>query len=312
MQNFCIYYRRKLNFLWLCGRFFSMKKSQTVGLSFLAFILLTVAGVVNAFGITFFLVPVRLFDSGISGTSMLLSQVTGLPLSLFLLVLNIPLFLYGLKKQGKVFTVYAIYAVTVYSVAAFCFQNFLPCDLSVSSPFASNDVFLCAIFGGLISGLGSGFAIRNGGAMDGIEVMAVIFAKRLNLTVGTFVMIYNIVLYVICGIVTGSWILSLYSIVAYAAALKTVDFIIEGIDRSKAASIITTRPEEVCSALSKTFECGITTMAARGFYSNQEKTFVYVIVNRYQISRLRSIVHEKDPQAYISITEVADIFHGTK
>ncbi len=275
------------------------------------FLWLTLAGVVNAFGITFFLAPVKLFDSGISGTSMLLSQVTPLALSIFLIALNVPLFLYGLKRQGIYFTVYAIYSVLIYSVTAYICQNFLPFDLSTSSPFAHNDIFLCAIFGGLISGLGSGLAIRNGGAMDGIEVMAVIFSKKLNMTVGTFVMAFNVVLYICAGIVTRSWILPLYSIITYAAGLKTVDFIIEGLDRSKAASIITAKPQEVCSSLSRTFECGITTMQAQGFFSKQDKTFVYVIVNRYQIARLRTLVHECDPQAYISITDVADIFRGT-
>ncbi|MCQ2612177.1 MAG: YitT family protein [Treponemataceae bacterium] len=286
-------------------------KSKKSGFRLMNFLWLTVAGVVNAFGITFFLAPVKLFDSGISGTSMLLSQVTPLALSVFLVILNVPLFLYGLKRQGIYFTVYAIYSVLIYSVMAYVYQNFLPFDLSTSSPFAQNDIFLCAIFGGLISGLGSGLAIRNGGAMDGIEVMAVIFSKKLNMTVGTFVMAFNVVLYICAGIVTKSWVLPLYSIITYAAGLKTVDFIIEGLDRSKAASIITTKPQEVCSSLSKTFECGITTMQAQGFFSKQDKTLVYVIVNRYQIARLRTLVHECDPLAYISITDVADIFRGT-
>ena len=99
-------------------------------------------------------------------------------------------------------------------------------------------ILLCALFGGVISGIGSGIAIRFGGAMDGIEVLAVIFAKSLGITVGTFVMIYNVLLYVICGLVLGSWILPLYSIVTYAAALKTIDFIVDGLDRAKCAIII--------------------------------------------------------------------------
>lgn len=179
--------------------------------------------IVNAFGITIFLMPVNLYDSGISGTSMLLDQLTPqcLTLSIFLVVLNIPLFLFGLKKQGWVFTVYAIYAVCIYSVCAWLITDVLPIDVSFASPLAGKDLLLCALFGGVISGVGSGIAIRYGGAMDGIEVMAVIFAKRLGITVGTFVMIYNVLLYVVCGLVLNSWILPLYSIVTYAAALKT-------------------------------------------------------------------------------------------
>ena len=185
-------------------------------------LMLTIAGIINAVGVTMFLQPVRLYDSGISGTSMLLGQLTPdfLSLSFFLAVLNIPIFLFGAKKQGGVFTFYAVYVVAIYSLSAWLITDILPIDVEFLSPFAKDDLFLCAVFGGLISGAGSGIAIRYGGAMDGIEVLAVIFAKRLSLTVGTFVMIYNVVLYIICGIIYQSWILPLYSIVTYIVALK--------------------------------------------------------------------------------------------
>ena len=188
-------------------------------------LMLTVAGIVNAFGVTIFLTPVKLYDSGISGTSMLLEQITPeyLTLSIFLLILNIPLFLFGFKKQGWIFTVYAIYTVVIYSLFAWLITDVFPIDVSIASPLAGTDLLLCALFGGVISGIGSGLAIRYGGAMDGIEVMAVIFAKKLGITVGTFVMIY-------------------------------------------------------------------------------------FVVNRYQVIRMRDIIHEIDPTAYITISEVADVF----
>lgn len=274
------------------------------------FFFLTVAGMVNAFGVTMFIAPVDLYDSGISGTSILLSQLTPewLSLSLFLLVLNIPLFLYGLKKQGVTFTIYAIYTVAVYSFGAWLITDVLPVDVSIVSPLAGSDLLLCAIFGGLISGIGSGMAIRFGGAMDGIEVLAVIFAKRLGITVGTFVMGYNLVLYIVCGFVLHSWILPLYSIVAYGAALKTVDFIVEGLDRSKAATIVTVHPNEVCAALSEAFEYGMTITEAKGYYSDSPKTVVYIVVNRFQVGKMKELVHENDRSAYISIAEIADVY----
>ena len=279
------------------------------------FVLLTFAGIINAFGITVFLAPVRLYDSGISGTSMLLSQVTpkALSLSLFLILLNIPLFLYGLKRQGREFTVRAIYSVVIYSLTAWLITYVLPVDVSASSPLAGTDLLLCSVFGGIISGIGSGLAIRFGGAMDGIEVMAVIFAKKLGLSVGTFVMIYNLILYIVCGIVMHSWTLPLYSIITYFAALKTLDFIVEGLDRSKAAIVITKKPDEIVKALSETFECGVTILDAKGGFSGESRSFIYFVVNRFQIGRMRSIIHGIDASAYITISEVADIFsanHG--
>lgn len=280
------------------------------GLSPANFLFLTVAGLVNAFGVTIFLAPVKLYDSGISGTSMLLSQLTPevWSLSVFLLLLNTPLFLYGLRRQGTVFTVYAIYTVAIYSLGAWLITDVLPVDVTMASPLAGSDLLLCALFGGLISGLGSGLAIRFGGAMDGIEVMAVIFAKRLGLSVGTFVMIYNIALYIVCGLVLHSWILPLYSIVTYMAALKTVDFIVEGLDRSKAVFIVTVQQEAVCKALSETFEHGMTILDARGFYSNSSRTLIYVVLNRFQIIPMKELVHQIDPTAYITIHDVADVF----
>ena len=145
-----------------------MKTLQKEKLSFWNFLCLTIAGIVNATGVTMFLAPVHLYDSGISGTSMFLSMITPLPLSVFLLLFNVPLFLYGLKRQGKVFTIYAIYSVAIYSLAAWLITDILPIDVSITSPLAGSDLFLCALFGGLISGAGSGLAIRFGGAMDGI------------------------------------------------------------------------------------------------------------------------------------------------
>ncbi len=274
------------------------------------FIWLLIAGTVNAIGVTIFLAPVNLYDSGISGTSILLSQLTPetWTLSMFLLILNVPLFLFGLKKQGASFTVYSIFAIAVYSFVSWLITYVLPIDVSIASPLAGEDLLLCALFGGVISGVGSGLTIRNGGAIDGIEVMAVIFAKKLNITVGTFVMIYNVILYVVCGIVINSWILPLYSIVTYAAGLKTVDFVVEGFDRSKSVMIITDKAAEINTALMDEFKCGTTLMSGTGGYSNAQKTVIYFVVNRFQIYKMKNIIRAIDPYAFVTISEVADVF----
>lgn len=273
------------------------------------FILLTVAGIINAIGVTIFMSPVKLYDSGISGTAMLISQLTPswCNLSMILLVLNVPIFLLGLKREGLSFTMRAIYTVLIYSLSAWIITEVLPVDVRIVSPLAGRDLFLCAIFGGVISGCGSGMAIRFGGAMDGVDILAVMFSKKLGISIGTFVMIYSVILYIICGIVIGSWILPLYSIVTYAAALKTVDFFVEGFDRAKAAFIITEKGDAVCRALSLAFENGITVVDAKGYYSDSEKSLIYFVVNRFQIGKMKNIVHKVDPMAYISINEVADI-----
>lgn len=286
-------------------------KEELSSLRPVRFLLLTLSGIINAIGIVLFLSPVNLFDSGFSGTSMFLAEITSLPLGVFLLVLNIPFFIFGYKRQGLAFTVYSIYAVVIYSLASFVITDILPVDVSTASPFAGSDLLLCAIFGGLISGVGSGLTIRFGGAIDGVEVMSVIFAKRLGITVGTFVMIYNVFLYVIIGIVCNSWILPLYSIITYAAALKAVDFIVDGFDKAKAAMIITYKPTEISAKLSESFGSGVTLIKASGYYFGEDKTIVYFVVNRFQIGKLKDIVESIDPRAYVTINDVSDVLRSS-
>lgn len=273
------------------------------------FLLLICAGCINAVGVTMFLAPVNLYDSGMSGTAMLLWQATPpqYTLSLFLVILNVPLFLFGLKKQGWCFTVYSIWAVLVYSAASFVITNILPVDVSAASPFAGQDLLLCAIFGGLVSGAGSGLTIRLGGAIDGMEVLGVTFAKGLGLTVGTFVMIYNVILYLFIGVIFQSWILPLYSILTYFVGNKTIDFIVEGLDKAKSVMIVTAREEEICQALSEEFGRGITQISARGYFSGAEKCVIYFVVNRFQIPRVKHLVTTIDPAAFITVTEISDV-----
>lgn len=286
-----------------------MEKLKKLNIRWQNMLLLFVAGCINAIGVTMFLAPVNLYDSGISGTSMLLGEITPeyLTLSMFLLILNIPLFLFGLKKQGITFTIYSIWAVFIYSAASYIINYILPVDVASSSPFAGKDLLLCAVFGGLISGIGSGATIRFGGAIDGVEVLAVIFAKRIGMTVGTFVMIYNIILYILIGVAFNSWELPLYSVITYSVAIKAVDFIVEGLDKAKSMMIVTEKGNEVCEAISKEFGYGITQMEAKGYYSQEKKCAIYFVINRFQITKLKNIIHSVDPKAFVTISEVSDV-----
>ena len=297
-----------------------MKKKKTRGgsavraalkeIRFANFIFLAVAGIINAFGVSLFLYPVKLYDSGISGLSMLLDQVTipSLTLSLFLIAFNTPVFLFGLKKQGLAFTVYSLFTIVVYSLVSFLIMHVLPIDVDFVSPLAGTDLLLCAVFGGLISGVGSGLTIRYGGAIDGIDVLSVIFARRIGISIGSFVMAFNAVLYIVCGIVIHSWILPLYSIVTYFVGSKTVDFIVEGFDRSMCAMIVTNRAEEISDALSGQFKAGGTIVNAIGGYSRDEKQIIFFIVNHFQVNKLKSVVSGIDPKAFVSLQDVSDVF----
>ena len=273
------------------------------------FIFLLAAGIINAFGVTLFLFPVKLYDSGVSGLSMLLDQITPayLNISFFLIVINFPIFIFGAKKQGINFTLYSLFTIGIYSLFSYLIMNVFPIDVSIVSPLAGEDLLLCAIFGGVISGVGSGLTIRFGGAIDGIDVLSVVFAKKIGLSIGTFVMIFNLVLYIICGLVIGSFILPLYSIVTYFVGSKTVDFITDGFDRSKCAMIVTTKANEITDALKENFGSSGTIVNAVGGYTKENKQIVYFILNRFQMNKLKEIIREIDEKAFISFEEVSEI-----
>ncbi len=270
------------------------------------FIFLTVAGIVNASAVTLFLQPAMLYDGGFSGTSILLSNLSGLSVSIFLLILNFPFFIFGYKKLGLNFIIYSMYAIAIFSLFSFLFQNCFGIDFSDGSPITKNEKLLAAVFGGIISGIGSGLTIRFGGAIDGVEVLSLIFAKKIGMTVGTFVMSYNLILYISAGIITSSWITPLYSIIAYALGLKSVDFIIEGFDKSKSAFIISNHPEKIADTLVDIFERGVTIINAEGYYSKMPKKVLYCVVNRFEVNTLKKIVTGIDPKAFVAITDVSD------
>ena len=140
-----------------------------------------------------------------------------------------------------------------------------------------------------------------------MEVLGVIFAKGLGITVGSFVMIYNVALYLVIGVIFQSWTLPLYSIITYFVGNKTIDFIVEGFDKAKSVMIVTMRQEDICQALSEEFGRGITQINARGYFSGAEKCVIYFVVNRFQIPKVKHLVTSIDPAAFITIAEISDV-----
>lgn len=298
-------------------------KGRKLNLSVKNFIMLFIAGIINAVGVTLLLLPAGFYDSGVSGISMLINNVTPdwVQLWIPLIVLNLPIFLFAMKQQGIEFTFYSLFAIAVYSVCSLIFQNVIPKFVANffenGSPIAGNEPIICAIFGGLLSGIGSGMTIRFGGTMDGMETLAVMFAKKLNLTVGNFVLIFNVFLYIVIGALSFAGLTdtanasdfapALYSIVAYFAASKAVDFISDGIDQAKGALIITSKYDSVCKALSDEFGRGLTVIDARGYYSGTEKQVIYCVINRFQVAKLRAIVSGQDAFAFVTVMDISDV-----
>lgn len=291
------------------------------------FIMLFIAGLVNAVGVTLLLLPSNFYDSGISGVAMLIIQLLPdaarryIQLWLPLILLNAPIFLFAMKRQGTEFTLYSLFVIMIYSLCSLLFQNiipqFVPDFFKNGSPIGGGEKIICAIFGGLLSGIGSGMAIRFGGTMDGMESLAVMFAKRLNLSVGNFVLIFNIFLYLAVGVLAvfnvipnssaSDFTPALYSVVAYFVASKAVDFISDGLDQAKGAFIITSRQDVVCRALSREFGRGLTVMDGRGYYSKTDKQVIYCVINRFQVAKLREVVSRNDPLAFVTLMDITDV-----
>ena len=291
------------------------------------FIFLFAAGVINAAGVTLLLLPANFYDSGLSGVSMLVIQLLPqgvrnyVQLWIPLVILNAPVFVFAMKRQGVEFTLYSLFAIMVYSLCSLVFQRviplFYPHFFENGSPIGGGEKIICAIFGGALSGVGSGMAIRFGGTMDGAESFAVMFAKKLNLSVGNFVFIFNVFLYLLIGVLAFANVIpnsgardltpALYSIVAYFVASKAVDFISDGLDQAKGAFIITNKNEDVSRALSAEFGRGLTLIDGRGYYSKTEKEIIYCVINRFQVAKLREIVSQADPMAFVTLMDITDV-----
>ena len=285
------------------------------------FIGLTLAGIINSIGVCLFLSPLYIYDGGFSGTSVLLNRyLPWIAQAVFLLVLNVPFYFIGRKKIGWEFLIYSLYAIAIYSLGSLIINEVIFVDgfEGIGSPIVGKEIVLASIFGGLLSGVGSGLVIKFGGALDGVEVMAVIFHKKLGVSVGTFVMVYNAILYIVAAVIASAvsgeneWTIALYSVIAYYVGLKTVDFIVEGLEKGKAAMIITENPRKLSGALSSELKRGITLWDSTGYYSGTDKKMLYVVVNRFEIAKLKNIVSELDPKAFVSIMEVSEIMGTSK
>lgn len=269
-------------------------------------IMLIISGIVNATGVILFLVPGQVIDGGFSGTSVLLANLTSIHVSIFLVCINLPFFIFGFKQLGLKFIICSLVSIFTYSLMSFVFQSVLHWDIAVFD-LIKKDILLAAVFGGIISGMGSGLTIRFGGAIDGIEVMAVVFAKKIGITVGQFVMAYNAIIYIVASVLLKDLSVGLYSVISYSIGLKVVDFVVDGFDKGKAFTIITEHGEIVAQAISNELKRGVTILDGKGYYSKSHKTMLYCVVNRFEIMRLKRIIEKVDPSAFVAINDISEV-----
>lgn len=260
-------------------------------------IVITIGAIIAAFGLDMFLVPNAILDGGVIGLSIIAAELTGVSMSIFLIVLNLPFLYIGYKRMGLKFTLNTLYGVVVLSAATAYLHHFEP---------VTTDLFLATIVGAVILGTGVGLVIRAGGALDGTEIVAILVSKNRTISVGQLVMVMNFFIFILAALLVFSWDTAMYSIITYFIAFKMIDVVVEGMEELKSVTIISDTPEEIAEELLKTVGRGMTYIHGQGVFSNEPKKIIYTIVSRIELSTLRSTVYDIDPNALVAIENVAD------
>lgn len=267
--------------------------------------LLILTGILSAgFGLKSFLLPNNFIDGGATGISLLIAELTPIPLSIIIVAINIPFILLGFRQIGKAFAAKA--AISIVGLAlAIAFVHYPP---------VTNDKLLVAVFGGFFLGAGIGFTMRGGGVLDGTEVLAIYLGKKSTLTIGDIILIMNILIF---G--TAAWLISidtaLYAMLTYMAASRTVDFIIEGIEEYTGVTIISIKHAEICQMITQRMGRGFTIYQGKGGFGKKghqriDTPIIYTIVTRLEVSRLNSEIELIDPEAFVIMNSIKDTKGG--
>nr|WP_092074491.1 YitT family protein [Dendrosporobacter quercicolus]NSL49122.1 YitT family protein [Dendrosporobacter quercicolus DSM 1736]SDM98682.1 Uncharacterized membrane-anchored protein YitT, contains DUF161 and DUF2179 domains [Dendrosporobacter quercicolus] len=278
-----------------------MTKKQNKALAYIKkYFMLFIGAILYAIGLEIFLVPNNIIDGGVVGVAIMLSHITQQPLSMYIVLINLPFLYLGYMQIGKTFTISTLFAILSLS---YWVSFFFPI------PELTQDLFLATVFGGIIIGVGVGLIIRYGGSLDGTEIVAIILDKRTGFSVGEIIMFINLFILGSAGLVFG-WDKAMYSLVAYYIAFKVIDVVIEGLDESKGVLIVTDYPEEIADALMARLGRGVTVLHGEGGYTGEPKKVLYSVVTRLEVAKLKTIVQEKDENAFVTINEVHDVMGG--
>lgn len=257
-----------------------------------------------SFGLKSFLIPNQFIDGGVTGISLLTTQLTGQPVSIWLILFNLPFILLGTKQISRRFAIKTLGAVSLLALIIYFF----------TFPVVTDDKLLIAIFGGFFLGSGIGLAIRGGCVLDGTEIMAVYINRRSVLSIGDIILLINVFIF-ICAAFVLSIESALYSILTYLAASRTIDFIIQGVEEYTGVTIISAKSEEIKQAIITNFGRGVTIYKGeRGFggnvYSTKEIDIIFTVVTRLEVTKLKEEVSRIDRKAFMFMNVVTDTKGG--
>lgn len=277
-----------------------MTKSKLILRIIKRLVFLTLGSIMTAVGLELFLIPNKLIDGGIIGISILASYLTNYPLAYYIIGLNIPFLIFGYFHIGKTFILSTLYSV--------CLLSYFT-TLLHPVPAFTEDLLLVAVFGGIIIGAGVGFILRYGGSLDGTEIVALIIGPKFGASVGEVVMIFNVFILGSAGFIFG-WENAMYSMITYFVAYKAIDLVLGGLDESKSVMIMSEKSGEISEAILHRLGRGVTHFYAKGGYTEEDKEVLYCVVTRLEVSKLKTIVFDSDPDAFMTIEVVQDVHGG--
>lgn len=262
---------------------------------------LTLGPFIAAFALEVFLVPNNIIDGGIVGISIILSYLTKINLGLLIFVINVPFFFLAFNKIGKKFVIQTFYAIGMLSLAVnFLTSHHLP---------VTHDLLLSTVFGGIILGTGVGLVLKHEGSLDGTEIMSLVLSKKFGFSVGEWIMTFNIFIYGASGLVFG-WNKAMYAVLTYFIAFKVIDVVLEGLNSAKSIRIISDKSYEIGQELLDKLNIGVTYLNGVGAYSGKEKTIVFCVISRLEMAKMKEIIKNIDPHAFISVVDVHEAYGG--
>ncbi len=261
---------------------------------------LLIGSMIYSAGLNLFLVPNHIIDGGVVGLSLIADALSPVTFSVWVVLLNIPFFFVGYKKVGASLTVYAMTAILMLSLWSPYFE--------AMEPF-TKDPFLATIFGGVIIGIGVGLVIRSGGSLDGTEILAIWLDSRSSFSVGEIVMFFNLFILGSAGFVF-SWNSAMYSLIAYFICAKMIDIVTNGLDESKGVLIVTDHSSEVADAIMNRMHRAVTFLHGEGGFLRGRKEVLYCVISRLEVTRLKFLTHQVDPEAFLSVFDVREVQGG--
>lgn len=260
------------------------------------YVMITLGAVLAAFALEEFLIPSTILDGGITGISIIINQLSGIQISVIIIILNIPFLLIGFKQLGKEFLIKGIYGMLLFSIMLTEFKDMAN---------VTETELLAVVFGGVLLGVGVGIVLRYGGCLDGTEIVAMLLSKKMNFSTGQIIFFINIAIYTLAGILFG-WDRAMYSLLTYFISFKVIDMVEEGMEQAKAAMIITNEAEEIAKMIYDRLGRTCTILEGEGLISGK-KTVLYCVITRIEINGLKHIINEYDGSAFVTITDVAEI-----